>query len=146
MSLTEEERKIIVGLEFEKARKAFAQTAELRKLGYWDTVANRLYYAVFHAVSALLIRDGHKVNTHKGAISAFGLNYIRTGLLPHPFCFAMMPKRRNFAAIYKQNEVICHICFLQNQYRKGIPTRWPTRCQTPYSTSFWRMTAMRVWP
>ena len=82
MSLTEEERKIIVGLELEKARKAFAQTAELRKLGYWDTVANRLYYAVFHAVSALLIRDGHKVNTHKGAISAFGLNYIRTGVLP----------------------------------------------------------------
>ncbi len=39
----------------------------------------------------------------------------------------MMPKRRNFAAIYKQNEVICHICFLQNQYRKGIPTRWPTK-------------------
>ena len=85
MSLTEEERKIIVGLEFEKARKAFAQMAELRKLGYWDTVANRLYYAVFHAVSALLIRDGHKVNTHKGAISAFGLNYIRTGLLPQEF-------------------------------------------------------------
>ena len=82
MSLTEEERKIIVGLELEKARNTFGQIEELRKLGYWDTIANRLYYAVFHAVSALLIRDGHLVNTHKGAISAFGLHYIRTGVLP----------------------------------------------------------------
>lgn len=71
MSLTEEERKIIVELELEKARNTFGQIEELRKLGYWDTIANRLYYAVFHAVSALLIRDSHQVNTHKGAISAF---------------------------------------------------------------------------
>ena len=43
MSLTEEERKIIVGLELEKARNTFGQIEELRKLGYWDTLANRLY-------------------------------------------------------------------------------------------------------
>ena len=82
MSLTEEERKIIVSLEYEKARNTFSQVGELRKLGYWDTVANRLYYAVFHAVSALLIHDSHQVNTHKGTISLFGQHYIRTGILP----------------------------------------------------------------
>ena len=82
MSLTDEERKIIVGLEYEKARKTLGQVGELRKLGYWDTVANRLYYAVFHAVSALLVKDGHQVNTHKGAMSVFGQHYIRTGILP----------------------------------------------------------------
>ncbi|HJB44622.1 MAG TPA: nucleotidyltransferase domain-containing protein [Candidatus Coprenecus merdipullorum] len=46
----------------------------------WDVVANRLYYAVFHAVSALLIKDGYKVGTHKGAMLMFGQHYVRTGI------------------------------------------------------------------
>ena len=81
MSLTDEERKIIVGLEYEKVCKTFSQIDGLSKLGYWDTVANRLYYAVFHAVSALLINDGHQVNTHRGTISIFGQHYVRTGIM-----------------------------------------------------------------
>ena len=43
-------------------------------------VANRLYYAMFHAVSALLIHDKHKVGTHKGAVMMFGQHYVRTGV------------------------------------------------------------------
>lgn len=81
MSLTDEERRIIVKLEYEKALKTFSQIDDLSRLGYWDTVANRLYYAVFHAVSALLIKDGHSVNTHRGTISVFGQHYVRTGIM-----------------------------------------------------------------
>ena len=65
MSLNEEERKIIVGLEIEKAENIISQINELEKLSYWDNIANRLYYALFHAVSALLIFDKHNVSTHK---------------------------------------------------------------------------------
>ena len=82
MSLNDDERRIIVKLEFEKATNTFAQIKELQKLGYWDTIANRLYYSVFHAVNALLIHDGHPVNTHKGVIAVFGNYYIRTGIFP----------------------------------------------------------------
>ena len=45
-------------------------------------MANRLYYSVFHAVSALLINDGHKVGTHKGAILIFGQHYVKEGTFP----------------------------------------------------------------
>ena len=76
MSLSDDERRIIVALEYEKAKSTFGQIAELRKLGYWDNIANRLYYSVFHAVNALLIHDGHPVNTHKGVIAVFGNYYI----------------------------------------------------------------------
>ena len=82
MSLNDDERRILVSLEYEKAKSTFSQIAELQKLGYWDNIANRLYYAVFHAVNALLIHDGHPVNTHKGVIAVFGNYYIRTGLFP----------------------------------------------------------------
>ena len=80
MSLNEEERKIIVGLEYEKAQAIMAQIEGLKSLGYWDNIANRLYYALFHAVSALLIRDKHAVNTHRGVVVLFGQHYVRTGI------------------------------------------------------------------
>ena len=80
MSLNEEERKIIVGLEYEKAQAIMAQIEGLRALGYWDNIANRLYYALFHAVSALLIHDKHAVNTHRGVVVLFGQHYVRTGI------------------------------------------------------------------
>lgn len=80
MGLNEEERRIIVGLEYEKAVGIMQQIGGLQSLGYWDNIANRLYYALFHAVSALLIHDKHSVNTHRGVVVLFGQHYIRTGI------------------------------------------------------------------
>ena len=75
MSLTDEERNILVNLEYEKGKSFLEQAEKIEELGYWDMVANRLYYAVFHAVTALLINDGHKVGTHKGVVLLFGQHY-----------------------------------------------------------------------
>jgi len=85
MSLSEEERKIIVQLELERAKRTFAEVETLKAAGMWNGVCNRLYYAVFHAISALLINDGHQVNTHHGSHAVFGLHYIKTGVLPEDF-------------------------------------------------------------
>jgi uncharacterized protein (UPF0332 family) len=82
MSLTGEERKIIVGLEIEKSRRTFSEIGILRQAGLWDNIANRLYYSAFHAVSALLINDGHPVGTHQGAVVMLHQHYVKTGILP----------------------------------------------------------------
>ena len=79
MSLTDEERAIVVRLEYEKSLSMLEQVDKILPLGYWDMVANRLYYALFHAVSSLLINDGRKVGTHKGVVLLFGQYYIKTG-------------------------------------------------------------------
>jgi hypothetical protein len=42
MSLNDEERRIVVSLELEKAANTMAQIPDLQKLGYWDNIANRL--------------------------------------------------------------------------------------------------------
>ena len=55
MSLSDEERKIMVGLEIERAHRLIEQFPILEDAKLWDTLANRVYYAVFHAVTALLI-------------------------------------------------------------------------------------------
>ena len=51
------------------------------RLGYWPVVANRLYYAAYYAVTALLIKDGLSAQTHHGVIHMFNLHYIKTGKL-----------------------------------------------------------------
>ena len=68
MSLNNEERAIIVELEKEKALSTFAEIEILRNAKLWNNIAGRLYYAAFHAVSALLVNDGHSVGTHQGAV------------------------------------------------------------------------------
>ena len=77
MSLNEEERDILVKREYEKALSFYSQAEANARIDIWDVVANRLYYATFHAASALLIHDGHKVGTHKGAVLQFGLHYVQ---------------------------------------------------------------------
>ena len=80
MSLNNEERRAVVSLEYEKATKTFDNISTLVKEEMWDFVANRLYYAAFHAVLALLINDGHKTSTHRGLGALFGLHYVKTNI------------------------------------------------------------------
>lgn len=95
MSLSDEERRIIVGLELEKANRTYDEAMLMVGNEYWEGAANRLYYALFHAVNALLIHDGHQVNTHKGSHALFGMYYIKTGKLP-----------RQYSSIYQKLEAI----------------------------------------
>lgn len=85
MSLSDEERRIIVQIEIEKARRAYQEALLLIENSFWSGAAGRLYYAVFHAVSALLIFDKRQVGTHKGSHVIFNHDYIKTGKLPSEY-------------------------------------------------------------
>ena len=85
MSLSDEERKTIVALELRKARETYEEIEILIQAKRMNGAANRMYYAVFHAVCALLINDGHQVHTHKGSHAMFNQQYIKTGVLPKEF-------------------------------------------------------------
>ena len=59
------------------------QLAELAvKNGFLYDAVNRLYYACFFAVSALLLADGHSSPKHKGVQSLFSRHWIHTERLP----------------------------------------------------------------
>ena len=79
MSLNPDERKALVSLELKKAQETYEEIGVLVAANRWSGAANRLYYAVFHAINALLIHDGYEVNTHKGSHSVFHAQYIKTG-------------------------------------------------------------------
>ena len=82
MSLTNDERTSLVALELKKALETYEEIEVLVSANKWSGAANRLYYAVFHAINALLIHDGHSVNTHRGSHAIFNLHYIKTGIFP----------------------------------------------------------------
>lgn len=79
MTLTNDQRNIAVGLLIEKSHRNMEQAVKNAGLDYWDLVANRLYYSLFHAVTALMLADGIKTSTHKGTSSQFGRYYVLTG-------------------------------------------------------------------
>lgn len=81
MSISEDERQALVQYRIEKARKTYRQAVDSIPLGYWEMTANRLYYAAYYAVSALLLNNGLSVQTHHGIIQMLGLHFIKTGLI-----------------------------------------------------------------
>ena len=82
MSLDDKDRTVLVSLEIEKARCTYEEVSVLMDAKLFSGAASRLYYSVFHAVSALLIHDAHPVKSHKGAFVAFSRYYVNTGMLP----------------------------------------------------------------
>lgn len=48
----------------------------------WNACVNRLYYACFYAVSALLVRHGLSSSKHTGVRSLFNRYYVKTGKIP----------------------------------------------------------------
>lgn len=79
MSLSDDERRALVTYRLEKAHKTYQQAYDSIPLGYWEMTANRLYYAAYYAVSALLLQQGLTVQTHHGIIQMLGLHFVKTG-------------------------------------------------------------------
>ena len=81
MSLNTEERAILVSMEMEKAQKLLSEAEVYIQNQLWSTLANRLYYAVFHAATALLIKNGLHAGTHQGVHVLLSKHFVKEGLL-----------------------------------------------------------------
>jgi uncharacterized protein (UPF0332 family) len=74
-------------MEYVRYRISRAETTlQLARLaldnGFLYDAINRLYFACFFAVSALLLAEGHSSSKHKGVQSLFSRYWIQTGKLP----------------------------------------------------------------
>ena len=81
--LTDEERKTLVANKVRRSRETWTEAKGIIANGYWYAAANRLYYACYYMVSALLLKKGVSANTHGGVIGLFGLHFIKSGVLSH---------------------------------------------------------------
>lgn len=81
MSLSDEERRAIVLYRIEKAYAALEDVNKSITMDMWSVAANRLYYALYYAASALLVHDKHNVRTHNGVIVLLNQYYVKSEIL-----------------------------------------------------------------
>jgi uncharacterized protein (UPF0332 family) len=81
MTLTSDERNAIIALKIEKAQITLQEAKGIARLGFWNAVANRLYYACYYISGALLIKHGFQAQTHKGIITLLGMHFIRKNII-----------------------------------------------------------------
>lgn len=81
MSLSDEERKAIVEYRIEKAWVALEDVEQVSKLARWSAAANRMYYTIYYAATALLIANGYTCRTHTGMITMIHKHFVLTGIL-----------------------------------------------------------------
>ncbi len=82
MTLKFEDREALVAIRLKRAKEALDEAKGNIKMGFWRTSVNRLYYACYYAVSALLVKNGHSTRTHSGVIAMFGLHFVTKGIIP----------------------------------------------------------------
>ncbi len=69
----------LVNYRLQRAYEALEDARILAGASRWNICVNRLYYACFYAVSALLIQHGLSSSKHTGIRSLFNRHYVKTG-------------------------------------------------------------------
>ena len=81
MSLDNESRQAMILYRQEKADLALEDAVFLTDAARYNLAANRLYYALYYAASALLLSKGISTKRHSGLITQVHLNFVKTGIL-----------------------------------------------------------------
>ena len=64
-----------------RARETFEEALLMQREEHWNTCANRLYYACFYAVTALLVKNGHSSGKHSGVKALINKHFVKTRLI-----------------------------------------------------------------
>lgn len=65
----------------QRAKETIAEVEKHIENEFWNTSINRMYYACFYAVGALLIKHGIETSSHSGARLKLGQLFIKTGII-----------------------------------------------------------------
>lgn len=79
--LSEENVNALVSYRLSRAKETLAEVPHLRDMGYFNTAVNRLYYARYYAMVALLIKNHIQASTHAGVKQMLGLHFVSKGLI-----------------------------------------------------------------
>jgi uncharacterized protein (UPF0332 family) len=74
-----------IRLHFERAAECVDDANLLLDNGRYAAAVTRAYYAMFHAATAVLLTKDIRRTSHRGILSAFGEQVVKTGLLDRSF-------------------------------------------------------------
>ena len=75
----------LIRYRIERARDTLDDARILAENQKWNSAINRLYYAAYYGVIALLLQHEHKPTTHNGAKSQFSEHFIKTKIFPEEY-------------------------------------------------------------
>ena len=75
----------LIQFRLSRADETMEEAKQLARTEHWNGVVNRLYYAAFYAVSALMITKDFYTKKHSGLRSKFNEEIIKKGTLPSNF-------------------------------------------------------------
>lgn len=75
----------LIVYRMERAHEALSEAGLLFEAGHSNACVNRLYYACFYAVSALLVTQGISTSRHGHLRSLLHRDFVKTGLIPMEF-------------------------------------------------------------
>lgn len=84
-TLDEQSREALIQYRLERADETLKEVEILSNEAHYNAAANRLYYACFYAVTALLVANGHSTQSHAGAKTLLGLHFVSKGLLSNEY-------------------------------------------------------------
>ena len=95
--LSEENVRALVSYRLSRAKETLAEIPHLKDMGYLNTAVNRLYYACYYAVVALLIKNHIQASTHAGVKQMLGLHFVSKGLITRESnrSFSLLFERRH---------------------------------------------------
>jgi uncharacterized protein (UPF0332 family) len=70
----------LIKYRIDRARESLEEARVLADSGHWNACVNRLYYACFYAVSALLSKHDLSSSKHSGIRSFFNQKFVKTGI------------------------------------------------------------------
>ncbi len=71
----------VIKYRISRAKETLDDAKLLAHNGKWNSAINRLYYAAFYAVSALLLKENINASSHNGTKSKLSEHFIITGKL-----------------------------------------------------------------
>ncbi len=80
-TLDAESKQALVQYRLERGVNSLEEAQYMAKGGYYNAAINRLYYACYYAVVALLLKNDIPAQTHHGVRSMLGLHFTSKGKL-----------------------------------------------------------------
>ena len=104
----------LVSYRLQRARETLADARILADACRWNPCVNRLYYACFYAVSALLIREGLSSTKHTGLRSLFNRHFVKTNKVPKD-------KARIFNDLFERRQEGDYVDFVSFEESQVLP-------------------------
>ncbi|MHC9543536.1 MAG: HEPN domain-containing protein [Vulcanimicrobiota bacterium] len=80
--MTEENRRLNVQFEYEKADVSVREVEVLIEQSLWAAAVSRAYYGMFHLARALLFALGMEAKSHSGMVHLLSAHLVRTEAFP----------------------------------------------------------------